>query len=286
MGYNLINIYNATNKTLFDDITLYDKIDKETLVNTIFDEAGELEPNTSYPDLFKAKVNTFFKRNYTNFKHIYDAFLLEYEPIENYNRISDITVTDTGKVNRTGNRNNTVTLDGTNTTTNDLTSENTNDLTSQRTDALQSKRTDDLSQSDANTVHNEVEDKVSAFNTSGYSPKDQAITDTSTTDTLKNTGTQTTDNTGTQTQKDTGTQTRKDTGSSTLKQDGTTTTVETNGDDTEHSNTNITSDHTHGNIGVTTSQQMLQSEIDLWIAFNAYKTMADYFIKELMITVL
>lgn len=270
MGYNLINIYNATDKTLFDDITLYDKIDKETLVNTIFDEAGELETVTSYPVLFKLKVENFFKRNYTNFKHIYDAFLLEYEPIENYNRLSEITVTDEGTVNRTGNRNNTVTVDGTNTTTNDLQTE--------RTDALKSQRTDDLRNTDANTLHGEVETKVSAFNTSDYSPKEKQITDNSTTDTATQTGTSTTDNTGTQTQ--------KDTGSSTLKQDGTTKTVETDGDDTTHSNTNKTSDHTHGNIGVTTSQQMLQSEIDLWIAFNAYKAMADYFIKELMISVL
>ena len=38
----------------------------------------------------------------------------------------------------------------------------------------------------------------------------------------------------------------------------------------------------HGNIGVTTSQQMLQSELDI-ARFNIYEEITDLFLKELTI---
>ena len=47
-----------------------------------------------------------------------------------------------------------------------------------------------------------------------------------------------------------------------------------------------TIERTHGNIGVTTSQQMLQSEVDLWKAFNIYKLISEKFMFELMITLM
>lgn len=267
--YNLINIYNASNKTLFNDIMLYDKIDKEILINTIFDEAGELEPVTSYPELLKAKIDNFFARNYTNFKHIYDAFLLEYEPIENYNRMSEITITDKGTTSSQGTNGSTVTTDNTNKTT--------NDLTSTRTDNLTQGTTNNLTATEANSSNSETENKVSAFNTTDYSSKDKSTVNAGDTKTATNTGTVDVTNTGTQESKGTGT--------TELKTDGKQVTEGNTSETGSHENTNITSDHTHGNIGVTTSQQMLQSEIDLWIKFNAYKAMTDYFIQELMITV-
>lgn len=39
--------------------------------------------------------------------------------------------------------------------------------------------------------------------------------------------------------------------------------------------TNTTTEHTSGNIGVTTSQEMIQSEIDLWSKIDFYKYMFD-----------
>lgn len=42
----------------------------------------------------------------------------------------------------------------------------------------------------------------------------------------------------------------------------------------------------HGNIGVTTSQQMALSEVELWTKFNIYDVIANEFAKEIMICVL
>ena len=43
--------------------------------------------------------------------------------------------------------------------------------------------------------------------------------------------------------------------------------------------------HSHGNIGVTTNQQMLTAEIDFWSSFSFYKIVADKFMFELCIPV-
>ena len=89
--YSLINLWELSEHTLFDSITLPDGIDKEILVNSIFDECGEFEPLTIDVTLMKAKINNFFARNYDNFKRLYNYTLLEYSPIENYNKYRDST---------------------------------------------------------------------------------------------------------------------------------------------------------------------------------------------------
>lgn len=50
------------------------------------------------------------------------------------------------------------------------------------------------------------------------------------------------------------------------------------------SNTLIKSGRTHGNIGVTTSQQMLQAELDI-VTWNVYEHITDLFLKEFCILV-
>ena len=247
--YNLINIYNASNGTLFNDIIIYDKIDKDTLINTIFDEAGELEPCTSYPDLLKMKIEVFFKRNFTNFKHVYDAFLLEYQPIENYDKNSEITTTKKGTVTHDDVKDQTTTPNTTNTSTIDRTDTRTPDLSTTETPEL-------------NDEH-----LVQAFD--GVNP---------TTEYKDVHG-------GTNTVVQNGTDTNKIDGTTTDTQTGTVKFATNDKMTDTHDTTDTVIERTHGNIGVTTSQQMLQSEIDLWTKFNPYKAMADYFIKELMITV-
>ena len=263
---------------LFDNITLYEKIDKDITINTILDEAGILEPVTSNPDLLKLKINNFFGRNYTNFKHLMDAFLLEYEPIENYDRQSEITLTDSGTVTDAGGGTNTRTPNLTNTETVDTANTRTADLTNTKTGT----DTDAESRDITTTPNMTNETQISAFDSSDYQPKEKTM------------------ETGNQSEKGTDTHTMsydttaKETGTDTMKNTGTTTTAQSGQEVSEVSNNNTqttsmehkTIDHTHGNIGVTTSQQMLQSEIDLWIKFNVYKCIADMFINDLMLTVI
>lgn len=92
MSYSLVNIYELSNKTLFDDIRTPSGLDKDTLVNTIFDNCAELETITPNPYLFKAMVETFFNRNYNNFERMLLAVTTEYNPLDNYDR--NVTITD------------------------------------------------------------------------------------------------------------------------------------------------------------------------------------------------
>lgn len=293
MSYSLINIYEASGQTLFDDIELYELIDKDILVNTIFDEAGELEPVTSYPSLLKSKINVFFKRYYTNFKHLYDAYLLEYEPIENYDRHSEITLTDTGTVKDTGKGDQTQTPNLTNKTTGTDVTERTPNLTNKTNGTETTDRTPNLKEvadvSNTETPNTTTENTTSAFNSVAYLPKDkQTVTGDTTSKgntTTTTTGNETVIRTPDLTETQTGSETVARTPDLTETQTGTNK-IEDSRDYTQTTDlTHKTVDHTHGNIGVTTSQQMLQSEVDLWIRYNVYKAMADMFIRDLMITV-
>lgn len=280
--YNLINVMNAYKLDhegdLFDSITLYDKIDKDITINTILDEAGILEPVTSNPDLLKLKINNFFGRNYTNFKHLMDAFLLEYEPIENYNRHSEITLKDSGTITDAGG--------GSNTRTPDLTNTETIDTSNTRTANLSNKKTgtdsDNETKNMTNKTHNETENQMSAFNNSSYVPKDATTVDETVTETGTDNHTMTYNTTATET----GTDTMKNAGTTTTEQTGSEVTTVKNNNTQTTDMQHKTIDHTHGNIGVTTSQQMLQSEIDLWTKFNVYKCIADMFVNDLMLTVI
>ena len=59
-------------------------------------------------------------------------------------------------------------------------------------------------------------------------------------------------------------------------------TMSTGNSDTKNADNAIHTGRTHGNIGVTTSQQMLQSELDI-ARFNVYNEIADLFLQEFCI---
>lgn len=120
----------------------------------------------------------------------------------------------------------------------------TDELTQTRTDELTETRTEDLTQVETPAQTKTTSESVYGFNSNDASPSREVSEQNGGTYTRDNDGTVTTENTGTQTIDNTGTQTLEDSGTDTIE--------------TGHTLTRL------GNIGVTTSQQMLQSEIDLW----------------------
>ena len=110
-------------------------------------------------------------------------------------------------------------------------------------------RTQEYSENGDVTTNEETERTVAAFNTSAYSPADKTVTDT-------RTQTETTGDTN-----------------------GSTTGTEA-GSEAEHAINYI-----HGNIGVTTSQQMFLAEVDLLGGFNAYQFITEMFAKDLMLSI-
>lgn len=87
-GYTLYNMMQIDNQ-LFGEIELYEKIDKELTVTEIVKYCGDLVVTEYNPALYKAFINSFFKKNYDVFRNLYDSMHYEYEPLENLNRFDE-----------------------------------------------------------------------------------------------------------------------------------------------------------------------------------------------------
>lgn len=215
-------LYNYDN-TLFDGFNVPEGLVKQIAIDAILMRTRELE--ILYPDFnyMKTRITIWSNKYQINWKKLYDTTVLEYNPIENYDRMEDWTDTD------------------------DETSTSARDNTRNTTNTVKSTSTNEI----MNSVN--VTDQNTAFN-AGLADHAKQITDGDTTE------------------------------------NGSITNTET-GKDTENENVNggRTGRHTktgraHGNIGVTTSQQMIQSERDL-VVFNLYDVIAESFIENFCLMV-
>lgn len=212
----LIGLYrwlNAENIDLFDAFkSLPEGIDKETLVNLILTEGGEFEPLYADANMMKGQIDLFVSQHMRTFTKWVKALAIEYNPIENYDRMEDWTDVNHNIESSTGN----------------IKNDSNGNSSSNNTD---------------NTNNN-----VSAFDDYSMSPHDSSVTSSNSS-------------------------------------------ANSSANSSSNSITNGSSDgnsthtgRTHGNIGVTTSQQMLQSELDI-ARFNIYQQICDLFIDELLLAV-
>lgn len=86
---SLWGFYQFTDKTLFDNIKLYEGFDKQILVDLIMQQSGELAPFHQQPYYLQRNIENWFERMYEQFKRMYDALYAEYNPLENYDRHED-----------------------------------------------------------------------------------------------------------------------------------------------------------------------------------------------------
>ena len=179
---------------LFSGLTVPTGINKQTLINTILTNGGEFETLYADANFMKDMIGLWSDKWQNTMKKWYDALAIEYNPLENYDRMEEWT-----------------------------------------DNKLEHAVASDASnQSGSGNVTNQK----SAYDGTGYQNHDKADSTSSGTNNA-------TTNTVAQ-------------GSST------------------HGG------RTHGNIGVTTSQQMLQAELDV-VRFNLYNEIADVFLMELCI---
>lgn len=230
---------------------------------------------------------------------LWDTQEFEYNPIENYNMVeqmtNDQTITAFGHTNtRTDNLSHSKT--GTETDRPNTTETRTDNLSHAKTGTETDRpnttetRTDNLSHAKTGTEtvtpDTTIEDSKSvyAFNSSDAVPyEDKTQTESGDTEKEYNTtdtqtGTQATAKTGTDTKeynttdRDTGTQTNVKTGTEAIEYNTTDTNTGTqtsaeSGQNTETRNYRLTRS---GNIGVTTSQQMIESERNLWLLWDFF----------------
>lgn len=243
-------------KDLFSEMLLPDGVDKETLTDNILLRGGEFEVIYADPDFMQRAIGSWSKKWYRTFTKWIDALNIEYNPLENYDRMEDYSDTYNKGIKTSARR------DSGNTRTFDNEDKRTLDTMDELTRDSQDELTHDTTDTTERTV--------SAFDSSAYQPAEKTTAELDGTDTTTYTGTDTTTHSGTDTVDHTGTiKDEYGEGSS--------------GSETENSK-NVHTGRVHGNIGVTTSQQMLEAELDI-AKWNIYEHITDIFLDEFIIPI-
>lgn len=208
--FNLANVCNLYGyDEVFKDIEINEKLDKDTLINSIMDVCGMNEPIYPEIEILQIKVQYFFKKHKEQIDKLVYLYSLKYD--KDYNPIWNKDGTKTHIETTERSKDNTV---------------------------------DNLHNSLINDNGEDI-NQVSAYDSNGFS------NDSKTTNTNK----------------------RNESGND-----------KTNGKEKENIKLSI-EDIEKGNIGVTTTADMINQEIDLQSKFNVYEVIARMFFDELCLHV-
>lgn len=240
---SLLGLYNWDD-TLFDSMVLpedWDNDTKDILINNILMECAELEVIYANWDFMRGAIEAWSSKEVVTWNRLYQAMLIEYDPIQNYNRVEKTNTQNRGAMTHggkdtvagSGNDSDVSTGfdsqvgtgydsdvgSGSDTVTNSITSFDNNTLT-----------THDQSQNQKGSTITHNKNSTITFNKGTTVTHNHGITDTTTY------GHTITDTTG-----------------------------------------SLVQSEISGNIGVTTSQQMLESELELAPKLNVMNYIIDSF---------
>ena len=233
MGYAIATLIglNEMYEDLYDEdiftgIDIHEDIDRDVLVDRIFERCGEFSVGHTDPEFMHHEILNFFKVYKRQFDKMMELAKLEYNPIENYDRFEswrdDGEFENEGAVDNEGGG----------------TSDNTQETKNMKTD---------FDSYDENTR--------AADNSSSYENYEKT-------------------NHG---------------GNNTLNgkviDDGETTHEDHTTSENSGTNSNVHTGRIHGNIGVTTTQQMIESSLELEPKLNVYIYISDLFASEMVIQV-
>ena len=264
---SLLGLYKADN-TVLNSMQLpdgFDAEDQQIIINNLLIECAELEVLYTDPVFMKWAVGAWSSKEVPTWQRIYNASLLEYDPIENYNRYEESSETIDGTRKHSGNDSRHTVTDDSSSKTSSGTVDNTEQNSGQ--DIADNRGSDKVSHSGNDSTTN----SVAAFDTNALVPHDDSktiyghiITDSKSDYNTLTFGKKTV-NEG------------SSTGSESASYDGDTTETFTHGEQIKDDSDRTTLSHIHGNIGVTTSQQMLESELELAGKLNIYNIIIDSF---------
>lgn len=243
----VMGLYNFDN-TLLNTLVYPGGMDGDRLKNAILLETAELEVVYPDPRFFKTAINLWSNIRLDTWNRIYHAAQLEYNPIENYDRYETETSGNTRQ--HSGVDSTSESVQGSSVTD----GENTRTISNSTT----TSNSNQGSGSDSQTTTNEI----TAFDSNALVTHDRSATTGQNSSSLTQSGTETQSGTDTLTDDTTVTNSESKTGSF------------THGEKIADSASRES--HIHGNIGVTTSQQMLESELMISEKLNVY----DYIVQE------
>lgn len=267
-------------------------INADTLINNIIMRGGEFEVMYANPYIMQQLIDTWTRKNGMTFAKWVNALSIEYNPLHNYDRFEKWIDSDTGTTSGSSNADRTITdqesrigsrenveelrRNSAQNEHNDIEKENRSDITTVNSEAVYGNSGSDTT----NTV--------SAYNSAVYEPDNKSVTGTNTGTNTAGSGTTT--GSGSDSEHGSTTTTGLEYADNDRKEDisdqtaGLTAEKESGSTTGSHDNLGQHEGHLYGNIGVTTSQQMLQSELDI-AYWNLYDHIADLFISEFTIPI-
>lgn len=312
----LIGMYNWDN-TLFDNLQVPDGVDKATLIDNILIRSGEFEVMYSDFDFMKFSIGAWSRKWYPTLERWVDALSIEYNPLENYDRQEDWTDyrdikgsekgKNTGSIGRNENGSDSLGRGENGSSTMNRTESGNESGTEHRNENSSTNGSESRTENSTNsgsttgTSGSTTTTNVSAYDGgSTYTPKEQLIVSASDGTTSSgavslaisglNANTVSLTVSGITGKLNSLTVSQGDIHSLTVSQSNihsltvseaqlhSFTVSRMTDDDLTHSG------RVHGNIGVTTSQQMLLSELQLGY-WNIYEKITDIFLTEFVIPV-
>ena len=236
-------------RDLFEYFTVPEGLSKEDAAATILMATAELETIYPNPAMLQQLIGVWSRTRQAAWEHIHEALTAEYNLLHNYDRSEEWT--DTSNGTRTGSRN--MDRDGDNTHT-ETTSGGENKTVTTHSEGENTSDT---------TVNDEVTNQVIGYDSNAFVNHDKStkVGNTVGTSNTETDGTETTEGTTT------GSRNLRDV----IDETDAETSSETSTDRATHTG------HVSGNIGVTTSQQMIESELSLRLGYNLYDMIADEF---------
>ena len=275
----LIGMYNFDN-TLFDKLSFPDGIDRELAINRILNKSEEFELIYSDFDYLQDRIGIWGEIWSRTFAKWVEALNVEYDPLFNYDR-HEIYTDTTNRVYEDkqdkafDDAHNNVKSDNSNKNFEDSHTSNRADVSSEESKSTSNTVTSSDTDSDTNK-------KVSAYDETAYSDRELETSNATSNQTgsgnaegnvsVNSVSNESSGNSG------------KESLNNNSVESGNTSGTETNNTAGNSNEVTQHSAHLYGNIGVTTSQQMLKDQLDI-VTWNLYEHISDIFIDEFCILV-
>ena len=241
--------FNNISQSLFDSLSVPTGITKKTLTDNILLRGGEFEVMYGDPEFLRDAIGVWSTKMQPTMKRWADALAIEYNPLENYDRMEDWTDDTEGSgassSSSTSNRS----------SSRAESSASSHDINSEQTD---------VTDRDKFTNPPKHTTKRSAYDSNSYEPLSEE-TDSGKWEVTSETGT-------------------KDESSSATAGNESDNIVTSDDNTSVLANNSIHSGRIHGNIGVKTSQSMLLEELELGY-WNIYEKITELFLQEFTIPV-
>lgn len=223
---------------MLENLPIPPEINEQTLQSSIMFECGLLTPLYSEPQTMRAAILQWFAERQWTFEHLVNIIKSKYSPIENTDRYEDLSESNIADITHSE------TMDR------DYLREEERSSGEERNSGEDKSRAEEVNGTTDNDKH------VSAYNTGDYAPTDSGSATSSTSMDTSESNKYSESNE----YSESASFTESETDSTNRKID----------DDRTHQLLR----HVHGNIGVTTNQELIQQELALLQGFNIYNWIA------------